>query len=566
VGSKITTFCSMIGNPSFYGERFQDYSLENINKLKETGVNTVLVNLAWSRPHIDAVNLEHLVVSESFPLLSDMNDVRKYQKLTNSRIDNVKACGLKAIGLFGIPRYLDYAQLPEEYAVLKGATDSTIDQTSQVTCLMSEATMALYKELIRNLLEHYPQLDGMLVYTYDEIAEVCDEDSDCPRCGGIPAEDRIPPFLNALNRYARSLKPAFELWWEPWELAASQVYACMKTLDLDIAIACHSTLHEVYMANQPDIWLRNISYLAKEQGRNFIVEMFLSGSGEDLGPIAGYPSPRLIYEQIRGLDTLEGITGIKEYYGCAVQYMGINEKVLSKALSSQEDYEQLLDGLLTEYTTDPVKAQQLKDMWGYASFAVRMVPWDTSWSLRMYNYHPYDTAYWGKVSFGNLMRTPWNTPSWLSNRRSYYLVVDSTHNMTGALQRDILKRFDLAVEYLDKGLRLAGQLDIENEELCRQEEAMRLLKYFIICRRNHLELSMLAEQLRKDPESDAVSGIKQVLESELENARQMIGLVEQSDIPYYIEPEKIGAGMQEVIRCKEALADIETWKETYKEL
>ena len=65
--AKKYNFCTMVGNPVYYSEDFRDYSPETINKLKDIGVDTVLVNIAWSRPYIDAVTLEHLAISKEFP-------------------------------------------------------------------------------------------------------------------------------------------------------------------------------------------------------------------------------------------------------------------------------------------------------------------------------------------------------------------------------------------------------------------------------------------------------------------------------------------------------------------
>ena len=68
--NKYTDIAGIIGNPAFYGEGFRDYSPETMQKMREYGFNTVFVNIAWSRPHIDAVIPEHVMVSERFPLIS----------------------------------------------------------------------------------------------------------------------------------------------------------------------------------------------------------------------------------------------------------------------------------------------------------------------------------------------------------------------------------------------------------------------------------------------------------------------------------------------------------------
>jgi hypothetical protein len=257
---------AMPGNPTFYKDGLQDYSVGGLEKLKSLGMNTVFINLAWSRPYIDAVVLEAAAISKTYPLTSDPDVVAKARERLSWRVKNVKSLGMNAMALFGIPQYMDYSKLPDGYKVLMGAPESVISP-EQVTCVLSPETRIYYAELIEDLLSHVPDLDGMLVYTYDELAEVCDENSDCPRCKGIPVEKRISEFLGWLHDTTNKIKPGFKIWWEPWELSWSQVYKTLETCDKNIAVSCHSTLHEVYFVNHPDLWLRTIAGLCRKQGR-----------------------------------------------------------------------------------------------------------------------------------------------------------------------------------------------------------------------------------------------------------------------------------------------------------
>ena len=538
---KKINYCTMIGNPAYYGKGFRDYSVGAIEKLKEYGVDTVLVNIAWSRPYIDAVTLEHLAISAQFPLMSDPETVRRDSEIIVERVKNVHKCGLRAIGLFGLPIYIDYSKLPEEYSCLKGATDSTVS-ADNVTCILSEKTLDYYKDLIKQVIEK-TDIDAMLVYSYDELAEVCDEDSDCPRCKGIPLEKRLPGFLNKINAYCKKLKPSFELWWEPWELSASQVYLCLETMDKDIAISCHSTIYEVYFTNTPDIWLRNVGMICERQNRKFIAEMFISGSGEDLGPIAGYPCPRLIYEQFKGLELLKGVTGIKEYFGTAVPFMSVNEEMTKQMLrGSTDDYDACMDILAKKFTSDESVKEKLIRAWEFSSQALLMTPWDLSWVFRFSNLQPYDRAYWGRIPFFITMQTPWSTPSWLSNRRSYYQIVKDTNLLSDHMKRDFDKRIMLALGYARQALDIYDALDCLNcDELKMQRNAVQFFYLILTARRNYMNLCELLEKNKAGEENYAV--IRALLEADLANAKAFVDFNTKQNIEYYYPTEKSREGL-----------------------
>lgn len=543
---------AMPGNPSFYENGLQDYSPEALQKLKDKGIDTIFINLAWSRPYIDVVTLEHVAVSKSYPLLSKEDDVIKNQRKIKERIANAKSLGLKSMLLVGMPQYFKYEELPENYKALMGATVSTIADAS-VTCVESPETVKLYKELLSDLLKHVPDLDGILVYTYDELAEICDEDSDCPRCKGIPQEKRISKFLNTIYEYLQELTPGFEMWWEPWELSWSQVYETLELLNADITVSCHSTLHEVYFVNHPDIWFRSIASLCKSQGRNMVGELFMGGTGEDLGYTAMYPCPRLVYEQISITSSIPGVTGIKEYYGICTRYMSINEKVMGECFQGKLDYEEMIQRLALEYTHE---TEKIVEFWETAARVLELFPWELSWVMRLYNYHPYDKSYWGQVAFGDLMRTPWNTPSWKSNRRSYYMVSADTVNLTIDYCKDLKKRFYKCIELMDTAMRLAYTIDIRDEakeEFNIQIESVYLISLFTKCRLNHLRLSLAMEKFRKT--DSALAEIRQVLADELENAMDFKTLIHKSKVPYMLYEDVIQEGIKQICIFMEEVKD-----------
>src|SRR6476661_7222024 len=58
-----------------------------------------------------------------------------------------------------------------------------------------EDVVALLPEIFAR---DFPEVDDILVYTYDQDAWLCSEFGPCPRCLGIPLHERLPHFLNHL--------------------------------------------------------------------------------------------------------------------------------------------------------------------------------------------------------------------------------------------------------------------------------------------------------------------------------------------------------------------------------
>ena len=242
----------------------------------------------------------------------------------------------------------------------------------------------------------------------DELAEVCDEQDDCPACHGVPLHERLPDFLNFLREVLDELKPGVEMWWEPWEFTAAQTYAVAERLDPRITLSLHSSIHEVYYVNQPDLWLRHLCRLAADRGTGVIVELFLSGTGEDLGPLPSYPCPRLVCEQLRSVAELPGVVGVKEYFGTVAEHISVNERAWREFLRRPEaSYADILVSLAAEFGDEA--APGLLAAWEEASKAVEVFPWDVSWRLRHYNSVRYDQQTRRRLLVAQLHRQPAHT-------------------------------------------------------------------------------------------------------------------------------------------------------------
>ena len=197
------TVATILGNPVYWGSPHRDHTPEQLASLKALGVNTLFVNLAWSRPWMDAVTLEEVHVSPTYPWLSDPARVATNAPRLRRRTDAVVAAGLRPFFLFGCPTQINLGRLSPEAqataATLIGQPTSRTTPGVAVACIQSPAVRQLYRELLAQHFAAFPETAGILFYTVDELAEVCDEQDDCPACHGVPLHERLPDFLNFLR-------------------------------------------------------------------------------------------------------------------------------------------------------------------------------------------------------------------------------------------------------------------------------------------------------------------------------------------------------------------------------
>ena len=563
-----STVATILGNPVYWGSPYRDHTPEQLASLKTLGANTLFVNLAWSRPWMDAVTLEEVHVSPTYPWLSDPARVATNAPRLRRRTDALVAAGLRPFFLFGCPTQINLGSLPPEAqaiaATLIGQPASRIAPGLSVACIQSPAVHQLCRELLAQHFAAFPETEGILFYTVDELAEVCDEQDDCPACHGVPLHERLPDFLNYVRGVLDELKPGVEMWWEPWEFTAAQTFAVAERLDPRITLSLHSSIHEVYYVNQPDLWLRHLCRLAADRGTGVIVELFLSGAGEDLGPVPSYPCPRLVIEQLRAVAGLPGVVGVKEYFGTVAEHISVNERAWREFLHRPgATNDEILAGLAAEFggvdpaqqnredrsrafrrsvasTTKPAEASRpsehsvldgaaLLTAWEEAARAVEVYPWDVSWRLRHYNSVRYDQqlgqGYWSR-SFTASLPTPWTTPSWESSRGAAYVVYLSTAVVNPRLIEETGQRLARCVGHLDRALsHLATIRSANSAEQIRQTDSLRIFRYLTLARLYHLRASQLAAILRDTPALASATELEACLRTDHSNALALLDLV-----------------------------------------
>jgi hypothetical protein len=384
-------FVGVVGNPSVPDISWSD---EELTQIKQLGVNMVQLSIAWGgKPAGEVLNLEDL-------------DAEQREKF-KFRIAQAKKHGLKTIAHFGIPRMVNFNPV-------------------RPACILDQAVQTRYRDLLKEFMVSFPEVDDVLVYTFDQQAWLCSEFGPCPRCSGIPLDARLPAFLNMLNETMQSVRPNTRLWWKPWELSKGQVVAI-----LDAVKPAHfglvlnpSSSNEVYPFNdrsfKSDLGVRRLVQMAEERGipvlgefdHTFYKPLYLF---EDF-------FPRLIYEQMVGWKEMRGIVGVKEYYGFAPATFSVNAAMLEAWMRSPDAS---LDTLLAEIAAPygATAAPLVIQAWEYVARSVEAYPWDTTYLIGPMGLdRPWDGGHdWEPVTIPN---ATWDTPIWKANRKGNFMLTE----------------------------------------------------------------------------------------------------------------------------------------------
>lgn len=372
----------IVGNPTIPDVQWSD---EQLSLIKAAGFNTLQLSIAWaSKPAGEVLNLEDL-------------DNPKNVKEWHRRVDQARKFGFRTLAQFGLP---------------KGP------QRDATTCILDPSVRQDCATRLRHFFEDFPEVDDVMIYTYDQLAWLCSQFGDCPRCHGIPLSKRLPGFLELMVDAVQEGNRGVRLWWEPWELSAGQTYAIVETIRPDhFGLIVHNTIAEVYFVNTTDHWVRNLARLARRRGIPMIGEAFLSGSGEDIAPLTHLACPRLVYEEADALRKTEGIVGIKEYYGLLPQRHCPNLELFTAYLTALDTpFQDLIRPVAAFY--GPASTEHILEAWELTAQAMELFPWDGSWTLRGI-FGRSEGQKWRAVPLAS-----WITPSWQANRRAFFMVTD----------------------------------------------------------------------------------------------------------------------------------------------
>lgn len=293
----------IIGNPGRPDVRYDDRQLA---ALKDLGFNAVQLNIAWgSRPGDEALNLEDVLY---VPGYGEKSLVNKRLDAIRHRAKQARKFGLRTIFHFGAPK------IDSLYKI--NHIPISIDRETEENSIQKKEIVDKYVALLKRLHAEVPEIDDVLVYTFDQEAWIANEFGEGPTDRGIPLHERLPGFINELTKAWAAVRPDGYLWWEPWELSAGQIYACIPTLPTaNFGLSLHANIAEVQASRPVDVWFRNMVNTLAEKKIPIIGEIFMASANEEVEPLQYLAAPRLVFEQLEAMYQLKPLAGIKEYYG-----------------------------------------------------------------------------------------------------------------------------------------------------------------------------------------------------------------------------------------------------------
>jgi hypothetical protein len=424
------------------------WTRDNLARLKVLGFNTMQLNIAWgARPADEPLNLEdvvdlpagcqHLESDRPVPTMADLTPARRAQRKAelSERIGLCREMGLRSIFHFGAPNNgwghpdcLEYlnTQLPR--------------------CLLDGKTQEYYVCLLEAFAAAYPGVDDLLMYTFDQAAWLCDEFGGCPNCRGIPLHERAAPFVNLMAQTWQRLNPHGRLWWEPWELSAGQVLRCVELLDpACVGLALHMNIAEAQVTIVADRWFKNTAALATSRGIPVIAENFLGAASEEVEPYNHLAHPLVLLRLLRSISQVEGVMGIKEYYGLLPDQEDPNLRTVAFFLANP----QISDDALLEQLARPYGGVScgVAQFWKLTSAAMEMFPWDSSWFMREIGRSEPCHA----LSAAFLRGYCAETPSWLSTRDAIFMKVNNEEPHPWMLE-DVQLRCAMAAQRFEAAL------------------------------------------------------------------------------------------------------------------
>jgi hypothetical protein len=429
---------AILGNP-VHQVMWTDEALE---KLKSMGFNEVQMNIGWgTRPFGEPESLIEVV---TVPGERELPGTGRRQAELQRRLTMAKQHGLRTLFLFGSPFMGRNPYLGDVPGIPYRVDDVTFSSWYDVmNPKVRDHELALLKELRTKA----PDLDDILVYTYDADAWQTPEFQDDSFSYGKPLADRLPGYIASLHRvWTEGRSGKVKMWWEPWELSAGQVYAIVPKLPrTDFGLMIHSNIAEAQLALPVDAWFRNTARICSDLGIPVVAEGFFASATEEIEPLA-IPAPRLVDEEYLAFTQVPGVVGIKEYYGINTDVSDLDLDLLQARFhqlpSSPQSTEQLLTTITSRFGA---AAPEVRAYLELLAEALQIYPWDASWRAREVGRASVDHGWRGAAILGSVA----STPSWEATRHARFMKTDDAQPQFWMLE-DIQLRCQVTAGAFDK--------------------------------------------------------------------------------------------------------------------
>ena len=248
-------------------------------EVKDFGATTVIVNLLPDAFHpglIDDPANECVTFFDWGPSLdmyfsTELNrDIWPAELLARNRKALLTICrvvrehGMKPMLLIGEPRYQPERFFQKNPHLRGPRVDNPGVSTVAyyAPCVDSPEVQEHYRELMRQMMESVPDLEGMFLYNGDSGTGLCHSErlyagTNGPRwCRTVPAGERFLRFVNLLLESARSVNPEFGIWLFYYVLGREREYV----LDHSAAPVSSIVLSGYHLAFSLDDWSASHEY------------------------------------------------------------------------------------------------------------------------------------------------------------------------------------------------------------------------------------------------------------------------------------------------------------------
>jgi hypothetical protein len=466
---------------------------EALQRLEATGFNEIQLNIAWgSRPFDEPLNLIDIVTVPGEAELA--GTVQRLEELRH-RIALARAHHLRLLFQFGSP-YMDHnPYLGSDVRLPQRIDDVTFDSWYDIrNPKVREHEFALLREFRRQ----FPEVEDILIYTYDQDAWQTPEFQFNNFSYGIPIAERLPEYLRELHKiWTEGRAGRVHVWWEPWELSAGEVYAILPKLPRkDFGLIIHANIAEAQLAQPVDVWFRNTARICRDLGLPVVAESFFASATEEIEPLS-IPAPRLVDEEYLAFTHVPGIVGIKEYYGIDTAAPDLDQELLgARVREPNRSTEELLSRITQRF--GPAQAE-VRAYLALLSDALQTYPWDASWYAREVGRASADHGW----SAATVRGASWPTPAWESTRHARFMQTNSSQPHFWMLE-DVQLRCKLAADILDEATQLAPHLlsalatPAQRSEFERVQHDVEVFRRISRSYALHLRETNVAQLLRQD--------------------------------------------------------------------
>ena len=156
-------------------------------------------------------------------------------------------------------------------------------------------------------------------------------------------------------------------------------------------------------------------------------------------------------KQYLAMTSVPGIVGVKEYYGVNPLVSDPNREIFTARLKNPDA---TTDDLLHQITArfGPHQADALK-LYEELSEAMRFMPYEASWHLRLISKASIDHGWSGATIHGGMA----DTPSWNSTRHAMFMKTDDKQPHPDMLE-DVQLRFEISADHMQAALNILPAL------------------------------------------------------------------------------------------------------------